>query len=270
MKLPTDNLSYPVRIIIGASSGSGFLVRHFDDLYFVTAKHVLYQLNPLSGELKLFDNSLQLVCHLFLNGKTATAPRIYQLNLDALRASNDLKVHKDADIVIIRLGTIKTTDGNQTVHMPDSVKIVKESEGSLVHCLMSTSRKFNDVEITNDVFVLGYPSSLSTPEMKHIDYNSPLARKGIVAGKNSGNKTLVLDCPVYGGNSGGLVLEQILLDNGLVSISLAGMIVQFVPFIDQWSNIKFPALVNSNFQNSGYSIALPVDYIYDLISEIKQ
>lgn len=137
----------------------------------------------------------------------------------------------------------------------------------IVHYNMLNARNFKETEITNEVFVLGYPVSLSSPEMKQIDYDSPLVRKGIIAGKNYENNTIILDCPVYGGNSGGLVLE---IDAENDIIHLIGVVVQYIPFIDVWRNVKFSELYNSNYQNSGYSIALPVDNIFDLIKELNK
>jgi hypothetical protein len=116
---------------------------------------------------------------------------------------------------------------------------------------------------------LGYPVSLSTSEMQQINYDVPLARKGIVAGKNNKNQSIILDCPVYGGNSGGLVLEINETGLGSGNIHLIGVVVQFVPFVEQWRNTRFPELQNTSLQNSGYSVALPVDNIYDLINRIE-
>jgi hypothetical protein len=63
-----------------------------------------------------------------------------------------------------------------------------------------------------------------------------------------------------------LEVNQTLL--GIVNFHLIGVVVQFVPFVDQWQNIRTPGLINTSFQNSGYSVALPVDFIFDLIQEI--
>lgn len=149
-----------------------------------------------------------------------------------------------------------------------SVSLIQDSAGVLVHYDMAGSRRFENVEVTNDVFVLGYPASLSTIEMQQINYDVPLARKGIVAGKNINNQSIILDCPVYGGNSGGLVLE-INKVGSITHIHLIGIVVQFVPFVEQWRNTRFPELQNTNLQNSGYSVAIPVDNIYDLINQIQ-
>ena len=201
--------------------------------------------------------------------KVSSKPRIFELNLELLSASADLKAHEQADIVVIKLGELQKKNEIFYIDFPASIKTIQESEGTIINYYMKGSRRFEQVQITNDIFILGYPVSLSTPEMKQIDYNSPLVRKGIIAGKNYLNKSLILDCPIYGGNSGGLVLEMNETGIGSGNIHLIGVVVQFVPFLDQWRNVKFPQLYNTNLQNSGYSVALPVDYIFDLIGEIE-
>lgn len=265
MKLPLNNLNYPIRILIGNSSGSGFLVSHENKLYLVTARHVVYQQDQITKDFLLLNEKLTIVCHTFSGNKIQAAPRKYEVQLTTLLSNNNLKFHFTADLVVIKLGNL---DATLRVNLVNGVTLTHSSDGSLVHYEMSGARKFEEVETTNDVFVLGYPVSLSTIEMKQINYDVPLVRKGIVAGKNYENKTIILDCPVYGGNSGGLVLEINRTDAFNINIHLIGVVVQYVPFIDQWRNVRFPELYNSNYQNSGYSIALPVDNIFDLIKEI--
>ncbi len=269
MKLPPDNLSYPVRLVIGNSSGSGFTISHNNQLYLVTAKHVVFQQNQTTKTFDLLDKKMRMLVYPIISGKVSNKVRIFEFDLDSLTASGDLKKHETADIVVFKLAELKKVGEIVNVDFPDSIKTVQESEGLMVHYGMEGSRRFDEVEITNDIFVLGYPASLSTQEMNQIDYDFPLIRKGIVAGKNHLNKSLILDCPVYGGNSGGLVLEMNQTGLGNGSIHLIGVVVQFVPFVDQWRNVRFPELYNTNLQNSGYSVALPVDYIFDLIGEIE-
>lgn len=270
MKLPANNLNYPVRITIGNSSGSGFFIKHTDKIYLVTAKHVLFQQDSVTKNFTLFDKKLKVICYPLLATGVALSPRVYELNLEMLSLSGDLKSHPSADIVVIKLAAISDVMGSEHVlNMLEAITIIQNSDGSLVSCDMDNARRFDAVEVTNDIFVLGYPSSLSPVGMNQIDSNSSLVRKGIVAGKNNINKSLILDCPVYGGNSGGLVLEVNQVDSTQTRFHLIGIVVQFVPFVDQWRNVNFPDLFNSSLQNSGYSVALPVDYIYDLIEEIE-
>ncbi|OGI66828.1 hypothetical protein A2823_01165 [Candidatus Nomurabacteria bacterium RIFCSPHIGHO2_01_FULL_41_91] len=262
MKLPLNNLNYPVKISIGNSSGSGFLISYENNIYLVTAKHVVYQQDNITKNYVLFGDKLKITCYTFLEQLSPHIPRVYEIEVTKILLDNNLKSHPTADIVVIKLGS---KDDKSVLSFVPGISVIQNAEGALVHYLMDGSRKFDDLEITNDVFVLGYPVSLSTSEMKQINYDAPLVRKGIIAGKNYENKTIVLDCPVYGGNSGGMVLE---MNSEKSKIHLIGVVVQFIPFVDQWRNVRFPELYNSNFQNSGYSIALPVDYIYDLIKEI--
>jgi len=269
MKLPTNNLSYPVKLQIGNSSGSGFIIGYNNQLYLVTAKHVIYQQDQITKIFHLLNKKMRMIVYPVVSGKASTKPRIFEFNLESLLALGDLKAHERADIVVIKLAVVKEENGIMNVDFPTSIKTIQESEGSIVSYNMGGSRRFDDVEVTNDIFILGYPISLSTPEMNQIDYDSPLVRKGIIAGKNYLNKSLILDCPVYGGNSGGLVLEMNATGPGVGKIHLIGVVVQFVPFVDQWKNVRFPELYNTNLQNSGYSVALPVDYIFDLIGEIQ-
>lgn len=249
-----------MRINVGESSGSGFLIKHGTDVYVVTAKHVLFKNNTAS----LIANEARIICYPLIENRVATTPRIYRLDLEVLTSTGDLKVHATRDLVVIKIGSISVVDGNQSLNFLSSVTVIQQSAGGLVHYDMIASRRFADVEVTNEVFVLGYPISLSTPQMRQIDYDAPLVRKGIVAGKNNQTQNIILDCPVYGGNSGGLVLEI-----NEQSIHLIGIVVQFIPFVEQWTNTRFPELQNTNLQNSGYSVAIPVDYIYELISDIE-
>ncbi len=267
MKLPKNNLNYPVKILIGNSSGSGFIIKHKTSIFLVSAKHVIYQPGQILGDHVLRDNTMLLICHMFSESTISqqTPPlQTYEIDLVKLSYNNNLKPHDTADIFTLKIGDI-TIDGS-TISYVEGV-VVKRSikNGKLINYDMAGSKKFTDVEITNDVYILGYPVSLSSSSLNQIDYDVPLARKGIVAGKNYKNRTIILDCPVYGGNSGGLVLEMNEVDAINTDIHLIGVVVQFVPFLDQWSSVRFPELFNTSYQNSGYSIVIPVDFIYDLI-----
>ncbi|MFA6398350.1 MAG: trypsin-like peptidase domain-containing protein [Patescibacteria group bacterium] len=263
MKLPLNNLNYPIRLVIGISSGSGFFISYKSNIYLVTAKHVLYQEDLVTKASVAYGDKLRILCYTLSKEKISDIPRIYEVDVQQVTKDKNLLVHDSVDLVILKLGYLN--DDNKGVKFSTGITKVQDSEGSIVNYDMDGSRKFDSVEITNDIFVLGYPSSVGVE--KQIDPDFPLARKGIVAGKNLLNRTLILDCPVYGGNSGGLVLE---INYEAHCIHLIGIVVQFVPFVDIWENKKFPGLLNKTLQNSGYSIAIPVDYIYDLMQKMAQ
>jgi hypothetical protein len=68
-------------------------------------------------------------------------------------------------------------------------------------------KTFDQVLIGNDVIMYGYPTSLGLANILQLNPDRPLLRKGIVAGKNLQQHTLILDCPIYQGNSGGPIFE---------------------------------------------------------------
>jgi len=132
--------------------------------------------------------------------------------------------------------------------------------------MSKTIKLFSDVLVGNEVFIFGYPTSLGIKEIKQIQHDKPLLRKGIVAGKNSEYRNFIIDCPTYPGNSGGPVIEKEEINFSQINFRLIGLMSQFVPFEEVWHSKRF-GLENRQWQNSGYSIVIPVDAIMDLLSE---
>jgi len=105
MKLPTNNLNYPIRILAGTSSGSGFIVATEDEnIYIVTAKHVPYYQDQNTNELILYAEKIKIICNTFIEPYTYKNPIIYELNAQKLITNNNLAVHNDQDVVIIKFG----------------------------------------------------------------------------------------------------------------------------------------------------------------------
>lgn len=108
--------------------------------------------------------------------------------------------------------------------------------------------------------VFGYPTSLGLQQFPQLDPMRPLLRKGIVAGTNPASRFLVLDCPVYFGNSGGPVLEVDRQGFG-EKLSIIGVVDQYVPFVQQAGSQTIAMQVQTN---SGYSLAIPMDSVLEL------
>src|SRR5579862_3778203 len=106
MKLPLDNLSYPIKITIGNSTGSGFVIGHEGSSYLVTARHVLYQPESTTGGFVLIDESLQLSFYAFDKNALQISPTILQVDLKKMVANNNIKNNNLIDLVIIKLGTM--------------------------------------------------------------------------------------------------------------------------------------------------------------------
>jgi len=122
-------------------------------------------------------------------------------------------------------------------------------------------KPFNRVLVGNDVVLFGYPTSLGLKQTPQLDPRRPLLRKGIVAGTDPSNESIVLDCPVYFGNSGGPVLE---LDRVgfMTHLVIIGVVSQYVPFVEVGGSNTVAMQVMAN---SGYSIATPMDFVLELI-----
>src|SRR5262245_59773428 len=98
---------------------------------------------------------------------------------------------------------------------------------------------FDKVAIGTDILMGGYPKSLGLPSKNQYNFDRPLLRKGIVAGKTYELGNIIVDCASYGGNSGGPIFaeNQIIRDGRIEkSYKLIGLVSGFVPYNEVWYN----------------------------------
>lgn len=248
--LPKGCLAFPVLITLGNGGlGTGVFVKNGHDIFLVTAKHVIL-------------NSTNCIQSATANLKAYTEDQLphdywsFNLDLNQLSQAGNLRFDQYKDVCVIR------THVNELL-VPGVTQIRATSKPCLCVAFESSTKSISAVEVSNDVFIFGYPVSIgikSNPYMTQFSMDTPLLRKGIVAGIAHNNNTIILDCPVYKGNSGGPVIE--LTQDG--DWKLIGIISQFVPVEDTWRNDSF-GLVNIQWSNSGYSIAEPFDSIQSII-----
>jgi len=131
---------------------------------------------------------------------------------------------------------------------------------------LDSVKTFDQVLVGNEVLMFGYPTSLSLLPNPKIDFQRPLLRKGIVAGENPLQRSIILDCPSYQGDSGGPILEVEETTPFTKTFKVIGVMSAFVPFADTWENQHFHYL-NTTLQNSGYSVVTPMDFVLELIKE---
>lgn len=257
--IPDDNLAYPVFIQVGENAtGSGFLLSATDNLYLVTARHVLYGNNGLKS------NSVKLTCQT----KDVSDDRTIVFKLD-LNVQIPM-AHNTADVAAVHLGLReKIADSNEyNVHLNEGIQIVGKGKFNTVSVKSETSTKLlAEVLVSNDVFVYGYPTSLGLKNSPQFDFNKPLLRKGIVANIYPKQGTIILDCPVYYGNSGGPVVEVEHHPSGNHH-HVIGVVSQFIPYVQQWHNPP-SGIVNTEFHNSGYSVAVSMDKVFEIIGYKK-
>jgi hypothetical protein len=248
--LPDDNLAYPVLITLkNGSTGSGFYLNTQTAIHFVTAKHVLFDLNTN----KILDTSFDLLSY----SGDLSDPTPNSLTVDTTGLGlNSIIRHPSEDIAILKVAS-KDDDNSHMSHTLPGIAVHTRAKAGLLGAGLDTIKKFNDVLVGNEVVILGYPTSLGLQTMPQIDSRRPLLRKGIVAGLNPRTHSIILDCPVYFGNSGGPVVEIDPAGFGHI-YKIVGVVSQYVPYADGGKTFVIMA-------NSGYSVVTPMDYVLDLI-----
>jgi hypothetical protein len=289
--IPDDNLAYPVLINLTdctsnttSIQGTGFFLNAPSATYLVTARHVLF-----NEAVRLAPNQPRpLQCKRAELLSYPKDPKEKQLNrfsvdLETLNQAGRVKAHPTHDVAVVQVAIVITAnpapaptvpaatpnaaDGSQLrrIETVPGVAINHSAPSGILGVGLDTLEKFDQVLTPNDIYVLGYPESIGLQQAPQIDYSAPLLRKGVVAGTNSANKTIVLDCMTFHGNSGGPVLEVIHqgLQNRFIVI---GVVSQYVPIAETWINTT-QSYFNMQLYNSGYSIAEPMDPVLELVAQ---
>jgi hypothetical protein len=261
--IPDDNLAYPVLIILKTKSGatigfgSGVYFGTAGAEYLVTAKHVIAQGLPdeKTHQAEVPDLVLQLVSY----SKDLPTPERILLSVDfkMLLDKGDVRAHKTRDVAVVKVGALKEQpDHSLMTFFSPGVTKVEFADSGLVTATMLAVRKFDQVLVGNDAILYGYPVSLGLPDTQQFDPLRPLLRKALIAAKDP-QKRLIIDGPVYRGNSGGPVF-QIEPEGTDINFYLVGVMTEFVPLTEKGPDFMM-------LLNSGYSIAEPMDFVLELI-----
>ena len=132
-------------------------------------------------------------------------------------------------------------------------------EGRVIGIPIAAFRRFNEAGISNRAILFAYPG-ISLGKNKQIDHRRPLLRQGMIAGKTE-DRRIVLHCPSYFGNSGGLVIEIV---EGTGTAPGIGVLSEQVPFVEELWSKQYNVQTGLRFENSGYSIAEPMDRVEEL------
>jgi Trypsin-like peptidase domain len=251
--IPEDNLAYPILITVGPSFGTGFLVNDTKSIFLATAKHVLFNPPQNQSDHSQKWSLLAPTATLVAYPRSATdfpARFVLTLDLNKLTAQGDLKGHPSEDVALVKLGAYNETPPTappqplaipspttpppaasaRAISFVEGVTVNEQAPSGLVSVNVTTSAKtFDQVLVGNDVLLFGYPVSLALEPNPKIDFSRPLLRRGIVAGEDVPQHSIILDCPSYQGDSGSPVIE--------VDVSafqrqywLIGVMNSFVPF----------------------------------------
>jgi hypothetical protein len=217
----------------GDSIGSGFRLRFNDKEFVITAKHVIYHKDKLLSDLWIKSRN---------HDGNRTDSFDAQIRLD----DDNVTFFKNLDIALIEL---KEENGYQIETIGNNIS-VSDIEDII---------EFDNITISSNVFLIGFPSSLTTDNFYDVD--RPLLRTGIVAGKNINDNTFVIDSIAYYGVSGGPVVEV----DSEKNLKVIGIVSRYVPFITEWKNKHESSMTRQDFYNSGYAVCIPLDKILEYI-----
>lgn len=256
--LPEQLVSSPIFIKHKYGTGSGFYLFDSLNVYFVTARH-----NLVDQQNKIFVSEIELTS--YHKDPTTSDKNVILIDIQSAYKGKFLNSKPIYDILIIKIADFESGDNSKGAIKYYSF-VTKKSSSSWVDPIpIDVIRKFSDVYIGDEVFVFGYPSSIGLKQSPQFDHSRPLLRKGVVAAKYDKNKTIILDCPTYKGNSGGPVIRA--FNSGLaIEYTLIGIVIEYIPYEEQWINTK-SGQISADIYNSDYSVAIPADYILELISD---
>jgi hypothetical protein len=260
--LPDDPLLYPVLILHEKGSGSGVFLQLSNSVYLVTARHVLFK-EPEGTNLPTLLSSKASVVSYSNAGSTNVTKRMMNLDLAQLQNAGEIRFSTNQDVVIVRIEDCKASDRKVVNYLPGVLPIASNHGGFTVwgtNCL----RLLADIDVGADVYMFGYPTSLTAPIRDMFDPTQPLLRKGIVAGLNPNKRIIIVDCPSYQGNSGGPVIEVEHLSLVSTSFTIIGLVSSFVPLQEEWEN-KTYRYSYVGISNSGYTVIVPIDVALEMV-----
>lgn len=262
-RIPDRILSTVVRISNpNGTIGSGFIYANKKDYYLVTAKHVVFNRNgTLNNDFITISATKTILESKF--------PSTIQIDLKG----NEDKVlcHSSKDICSIKIMFVVgcVPDKSITIDYPEYVTQSKSDSNTGDFKFLGSDKfgLFDNVTISDDAFILGYPHSLRKYAQKEIELYVPLLRKGTISGKNLDEKIIILDCEVNYGNSGGPAFHVFSIPNGKAQIEIIGIVSTFIPYSEEYFNTRNPLLKHEYIQNSGYSTIVPIDFLLEIVEK---
>jgi len=266
MEIHHDNFSYSILLSVdhGKSKGSGFRLKYKGLNFIISARHVFYDGNDL-----LYGETVIATCPSSpLGNGTIT------FEIDLTKAKIFKSVNADVCIILIGknqhlfepTGHLKhETDDHKrpaTLELEEYVTLVEQTAKHFTSVDIEATRGLDKIGIANEVYLMGYPTSLGLTHSKYFDSTKPLIRKGIISGININEGTFIIDCPSYQGNSGGPIIEK--GEDGYFRV--IGLVSQYIPYETTWYNNR-ERIKNVEIANSGFSVCVPFDKIVELIEQ---
>jgi hypothetical protein len=254
-------MEYPILIELdNGGSGTGFLIRDSTCVYLVTARHVIIgeeQLPNGSKKFGFFSNFGKIKA--YPRDYEVSEPNIINIDFNYLYSNKKLTFSEGHDVLVAKIADVDSI----VVKYVDGIS--KTGVSTNINCFsIKELDSLKNVRAGNDVYIFGYPKSLALKELEQYDFNRPLLRKGTIAARDIRKQKVIIDCPSYPGNSGGPALMVDFEGN----CKVIGIVVAFIPLIEQWQNSVYKEIRNVNVTNSGYSVVEPMDEIFKLIKQL--
>lgn len=265
--IPEKTVNGSALIQIGSSSGSGYFLQDTSELYLVSARHVLMDkiINSSTKKIEFKLKSPVAEVRWYAREVDVSTPNIMIIDLNSLLSSGNAKYGEteEDDYFIVRIASIEQKEDYLSVNYSSFIN--RPGPSSRIEGFpLNRVCDFKDITLGDEVFMVGYPKSLGLKEIPQYDFNRPLLRKGIVAGKDGNLKNVIIDCPSYGGNSGGAIFEVLGRE-----LRLIGVVSAFIPLEEVWVNPNY-GIKNIELSNSGYSVVIPIEKVILRISDIKK
>lgn len=232
MSLNKENFSFIVHISVDGSTGSGFLYKTEMNLYLITAKHVLLD----SDNLLVGNNIVIIAKNMNEVINTATTYEIEISDLSNIIFSDDMNL----DII-----ALKIEDEENTIITNDYQRPFVKVNDIL---------NFDNLNVLKSIYIGGCPTSLSI-DVTDYDITRVSFRRGIIS--SIYEREFIIDCPTYYGMSGG----PIFVENNNGEIQIIGIVSKLVPLLVQWFNNRERSIINTDFENSGFSICIKLNEI---------
>lgn len=258
-----DPRTIPALIDLGNSMGSGCFLHVSNSVYLVTAKHVLF-VQPNGTNAPALRSSIATVKSFSGSGTTNVSARLLSISLQQLLSAGEIRFSTNRDLALVRVEACPSTNLGPVLFLP-GVSFLSPQTG--LDVLLSGPAMLcpaNEIDIGADVIMFGYPTVLTSQIRDSFDPSEPLLRKGIVAGINLEKRTIIIDCPAYFGNSGGPVVQLEGLPTGLRRFRIIGLVVRFVPFVEEWEN-KTMGYSHVIASNSGYTVVEPIETVLEMV-----
>jgi hypothetical protein len=258
IKMPAPN---------GPSGGSGFFFQTASNLFLVTARHVLFGRDPNSTNFIAPSASLAS----YPAPETSNEKFMLEVDLDKSRRSGNLKRHPTVDVAIIKVADFVSSEGDvYQFSFPEGITRPSDAtSGTYQGFKTNDVSPFLAATTGSEIAIIGFPRSLATAPtpIQLIDAEKPLLRHGVIAGRNTQLKLLIVDAASFQGNSGGPVLQLVQIPNMFPKRSvykLVGLVGGFIPHTEVWSDQyqTSGAMINAN---SGYTYVMPMDAVFELL-----